>query len=509
VWAGSAQVYFNKQIDWEHNFDYFAGSAIFTDTSNILLAGGSSIVSLVWDSFLVAKVNKNGDMIWKKSFNAKLGASGNTANLLRINDEFSLIHGNAYVLTASPPNTQYFFIKIRNDTGEKVWVKEIGENYVEEGGYKLIQTDDGGFALAGYSFPFGGGQQPKMLILKIDSLGNQVFRKDYSTDASKEHRPFSIVQTSNGGYILQGFRGYFGTYPGGNTTIHKNDWVIIGTDGQGNQQWEKVFEPFEWKQHIFYGRDIIALADGTYLVAGLKGYAILQTGVSYFGKYFFAKFDELGNIVDSITLPDQYYFFKTSRLKQLEDGNIWVIGAERDSQNLGQTGLIMKITPELQVLWRREYRVSPPESMIHDIFNEGAEMPDGGFVLCGLAFGPLNDSTNQNGWVIRVDSFGCLEPGCQLNSAIEDPPAIEQNIGITLSPNPTSGQARLALTHDGAVLLGVRVMDVQGRVVSDVQFLRSAGWRECVVDLDGEPAGVYVVQVRTSEGRGVRKIVKQ
>ena len=48
------------------------------------------------------------------------------------------------------------------------------------------------------------------------------------------------------------------------------------------------------------------------------------------------------------------------------------------------------------------------------------------------------------------------------------------------------------------MLLGVRGLGMQGRVVSDVQFLRSAGWRECEVDLGGEPAGVYLVQVRAS-----------
>ena len=53
------------------------------------------------------------------------------------------------------------------------------------------------------------------------------------------------------------------------------------------------------------------------------------------------------------------------------------------------------------------------------------------------------------------------------------------------------------------------MLDVQGRVVSDMQFLRSAGWRECVVDLSGEPAGVYIVQIRTSEGWATKKIIKQ
>ena len=83
------------------------------------------------------------------------------------------------------------------------------------------------------------------------------------------------------------------------------------------------------------------------------------------------------------------------------------------------------------------------------------------------------------------------------------------DIGITLSPNPTSGILRLALTRAGDVLLGARLLDLQGRVVSDLQFLRSAGWRECVLDLSGQPAGGYVVQVRTSAGWAVRRVVKQ
>ena len=208
-------------------------------------------------------------------------------------------------------------------------------------------------------------------------------------------------------------------------------------------------------------------------------------------------------------MPEQHQRNRINRLKQSSDSNFWAIGAEIDSQNLGQTGLIMKITPNLEILWKREYRVSPPASTMHEIFYEGVEMPDHGFVLCGGAYGPIEDSTYANGWVIRVDSFGCLEPGCQLNSAVEDPPAAEQDIGISLSPNPTSGQATLALTQEGAVLLGVRVLDIQGRVVSDMQFLRAAGWREWALDLSKEPAGVYWAQVRTSTGWAVKKLIKQ
>ncbi len=508
VWVGSAQVYFNTQIDWEHEYEYFGGVVVFGDSNNFLVAGGNNDLTTTYiDHYLISKMSEKGDVLWKKSFLPRPNSSGNTVSLLKLDDDYSLIYGNADLLDAAPENYQYFLIKIRNETGDTVWVRELGSNSVQDGGYKCIQTSDAGFAICGFSFLTNISQRPNLVLLKTDSLGNQEFRKEFTTDPTKDHYAYSLVQTQDGGYLIFGLRAYFGNYPGGLLTAHKNDMVLLKTDAQGNQEWVKVYAPWEWKQNLFYGRDILMLPDGEFLIGGLKGYVIGLPGITFAGKYFLARLNQSGEFIDSITLSGMYQLTRINRLKPSSDGNFWAIGAEKDSSNTGQTGLIMKITPDLEVLWKREYRVSPPESMLHEIFYEGVEMPDHGFVLCGGAFGPLEDSTNANGWVIRVDSLGCLEPGCNGSSAAPEPPGEAPDIGITLSPNPTSGILRLALTLAGDVLLGARVLDMQGRVVSDVQYLRSAGWRECVLDLSGQAAGAYVVQVRTSAGWAVVKVI--
>ncbi|MEI6409881.1 MAG: T9SS type A sorting domain-containing protein, partial [Bacteroidota bacterium] len=114
-----------------------------------------------------------------------------------------------------------------------------------------------------------------------------------------------------------------------------------------------------------------------------------------------------------------------------------------------------------------------------------------------------------NGWVIRVDSLGCLEPGCDsLFTAVDDPP-VNNQIGMLLAPNPTVGEVRLSLSDPQAVLLGVRVMNMQGQVVEDMQFLRSATWHGCVLNLGNQAPGVYAVQARTSVGWVVGKVVKE
>lgn len=510
VWVGNAQIYFSKQLDWLHNYDLMAGLSVFDSARQIILSGGTYGLIPPSSQFFLTKIDSIGGIMWQTSFQPVPGAYGNTSNVLKLNEEYSLIQGNAQVVgNTGILNFQLFFIKVHNESGDTIWVKQIGAENLEEGVTKMIQTAGDQFSVTGESFPVDNSQRSKVLLLKIDSVGNQIFRKEYTSDYSKNHHAFSLAQTADGGYLLLAYRNYNGPYPGGFGNINKIDWVTIKTDSLGNQQWVKTYAPWEWKQNLFYGRDIQSLPDGTFLIAAGKGYALFEPNNTYSGKYFFARVNSSGEFVDSVTLAGWHEFPGITRLKPSGDGNFWAIGAEKDSNLTAQTGLIMKITSDLQVLWKREYRVSPPESLAHEIFYEGAMMPDKGFVLCGGAFGPLEDSTNANAWIIRVDSLGCLEPGCDtVFTDVHDPPQ-ESDIGILLSPNPASREVRLALADPEAVLLGIRLLDMQSRVLEDIQFRREAGWRECVLNLAGQPAGVYVVQARTSRGWAVRKVVKK
>lgn len=504
----AAQVYFNEQIDWEQHFEYFSSVTLANQNGDLFITGGAENLLSSENFTVLSSLTNQGNIIWKKKFLPSQGLFGETYHLAKLPGPYGILLGNyEKPISGGSYDAQIYLTKINLETGDTVWTKEYGyPNYTEQG-WTIMPTQDGGVVLCGGTYQ--GNNNTKMFLLKADSLGSLVFRKEYSTNPNSNHYAFSFTKTEDGGYLLYGYSGYWGHYLGGILETNMLDMVLLKTDGDGNQEWAKVYPPWEWKQTLFYGRDIQPLKSGGYLIAGLKSYRIGLPGNTFVGKYFFARIDSNGDFIDSITLSQNYYFFKVNRLKPSSDGGFWAIGAEKDSQSLAQTGIIIKITPGLEILWKREYRVSPPESTLHEIFYEGVEMPDHGFVLCGGAYGPLEDSTYANGWVIRVDSLGCLEPGCQLNSAVEDPPVLEQDIGISISPNPTSGQAQLTLTHLGAMLLGMRILDIQGRVVSDIQFLRSAGWRECEIDLGGQPAGVYVVQVRTSEGKVARKIVKQ
>jgi len=67
--------------------------------------------------------------------------------------------------------------------------------------YAVVQTGDGGYALAGYTYSFGAGNGDFYLV-KTDSAGNQLWDNTYG--GTGEDRAYGLVQTSDGGYALAG-----------------------------------------------------------------------------------------------------------------------------------------------------------------------------------------------------------------------------------------------------------------------------------------------------------------
>ena len=65
----------------------------------------------------------------------------------------------------------------------------------------IIKTGDGGYALAGYTKSSGAGDYDFWLV-KTDATGNMVWSKTYG--GTGDDRAYSLVQTGDGGYALAG-----------------------------------------------------------------------------------------------------------------------------------------------------------------------------------------------------------------------------------------------------------------------------------------------------------------
>ena len=130
--------------------------------------------------------------------------------------------------------------------------------------YALVQTSDGGYALAGRTASFGAGGDDFWLV-KTDSAGNMQWNKTYG--GTNDDMAFALVQTSDGGYALAGYTTSFGA--GG------LDFWLVKTDSAGNMQWNKTYGGTNNDMAFA----LVQTSDGGYALAGYT--ASLASGLDF------------------------------------------------------------------------------------------------------------------------------------------------------------------------------------------------------------------------------------
>lgn len=228
-----------------------------TSDGGFILAGVSNFDGLV------IKTDENGNEQWNKTFVKK--ASDELRSVQQTSDGGYILAGQTYDHDKDP-----WLIKI-DASGNQQWENTFGRTLTalvvqprgtivvnaRAEGYFVQQTSDDGYILTGKTQATKGNDYSLYvgaLLIKTDANGNQQWDKLF--DISGEAR--SVQQTSDGGYILAG-----------NTFIEEigrigNYASIIKTDKNGNAQWKKNFEIS--KESIAYS--VQQTSDGGYVLTG-------------------------------------------------------------------------------------------------------------------------------------------------------------------------------------------------------------------------------------------------
>ena len=141
------------------------------------------------------KTNNEGIEEWDKTFGGGEGDWGTSVQQTADNGFIILGH------TLSFGNGYYDIFMIKTDSeGNEIWVKTFGGNE-EDFGYSVIQTSDGGYILVGFTVSFGSGNKD-VWIIKTDSQGNEEWNKTYG--GSEREIGFAVEQTSDDGFIITG-----------------------------------------------------------------------------------------------------------------------------------------------------------------------------------------------------------------------------------------------------------------------------------------------------------------
>jgi len=226
-----------------------AKSVIFTDDGGLLIAGYTrSFGEGKLYNFHIVKTNNNGYTEWRRTYGGKF--DDEAEDIIQTKDGGFAIAGSSESFQG---RAQYDFYMIKTDSkGRKQWDFGDGGNY-DEKCYSIIQTDDGGYLLAGSTITYGA-RGTDFWVVKVDSGGNKSWSKAYGGDGDDICR--SVIKTGDGNYLLAGYTDSFGD-PGQGSYLVKID-----------KEGEKIWDRASGGTFDDYAYDVILTEDGGFVYVG-------------------------------------------------------------------------------------------------------------------------------------------------------------------------------------------------------------------------------------------------
>jgi gliding motility-associated-like protein len=298
-----------------------------------------------------------------------------------------------------------YFIKL-DATGNIQWTKAVGGSGSDRG-QEVVQTTDGGYAMAGETNSFGGSPDD-MYVVKLDASGNLLWDKRYGT-ASIADQAFSITATSDGGLALCG-TAYF--FIQGNLSASSNEYYIIKLDATGNLQWTRLIRnPDAPNIYPDYARSIIQTSDGGYMVSGEAGKRKPSGG--FVTKILLIKLDASGNVswnrfygataIPGFSANDSDY---GESVIQTSDGGYVVAGYtfsyNYDFSQARAVGLelyIIKVDANGNLLWTKVIGEQD-----NDVGKAVIATSDGGFAVAGYVQPYVAGSRTDDFYFVKLDA---------------------------------------------------------------------------------------------------------
>jgi len=250
----------------------------------------------------------------------------------------------------------------------------------------VIQTSDGGYLLAGQTQSFGAGGQDFWLV-KTDGSGNMEWNKTYG--GTKNDIAFSVVETSGGGYASTGRTNSFG--------LGIADFWLVKVDSSGGHEWNKTYGG----TGVDAARCVVQTSDGGYILTGeTNSFGAGDTD------FWLVKVDSSGghewNKTYGGTLTESAF-----SVVEVGVGGYALAGRTR---SLGEGRLdfwLVKVDSSGGHEWNKTYGGTgndPAHSMVETNI---VETGDGGYTLAGFtqSFG----AGGQDGWLIKTDGSGNME----------------------------------------------------------------------------------------------------
>jgi hypothetical protein len=372
----------------------------------------------------VVKLDASGAVQWDNT----IGGSGNDIlfSVLQTSDGGYLLGGRSTSPAGgdktenSLGNFDYWVVKLDGSGGVQ-WDHTIGGSG-DDLLFSVIQTSDGGYLLGGYSDSDANGDKTEnsqggsdYWVVKLDGSG--AVQWDNTIGGSDVDELYSVIQTSDGGYLLGGYSDSGANGDKTESSQGETDYWVVKLDGSGAVQWDNTIGGSGFDEL----KSVIQTSDGGYILGGYSESDAngdkTENSLGNFD-YWVVKLDGSGGVQWDHTIGGSGNDILYSVI-QTSDGGYFLGGtsqspASGDKTENSQGGndyWVLKLDGSGAVEWDNTIGGSGS-----DFLNSVIQTSDGGYLLGGFSESPLSgDKTeaslgNFDYWVVKLEGDGIIMP---------------------------------------------------------------------------------------------------
>jgi hypothetical protein len=368
----------SSQTTWEKLFSKKSTDSFRTvlevPSGGYLLAGYTSDSTVSDTDAYVVRMTTAGDTLWTRRIDG--AANGKQLIYKAINTGDGGFAFCGYSTNNGPGNDDAYFLKM-DANGVIQWSNFWG-GQGRDRAQDIVQTPDGGYAIAGYTNSAPAGYYDALLI-RLNSSGDTLWTKRYGNSGFDDAN--TLVMHPDGGFVLggQSSNGAAGL-----------DMYMVRVNSNGDVLWSKKFgtNSTDNIEHI------IRQSDGNYIIAGgtddLSGLGGNDGSL--------VKTDSGGTVLWSKKYggnsQDDFH-----QVYQTGGGNFILSGTSRSSGPLGPNMWLFKTNSSGDSLWSRTFGGDN-----HDHGYSAVQTADGGYIFAGYS-GSFGFNA-EDAYVVKTDNAG-------------------------------------------------------------------------------------------------------
>ena len=470
-----SQIYFSERYYFEtYNSWDGAGNILENDSSYVIIgATGDQFVSS-WHRLGFLKIDKNGNKVFSKSI-------GDTIS------EYYVQYPGAFRKSGED---EYIAVGVKRQYTDS-WVKDAGIIYRFNNLFDTLWTNTSVcdkilpidtsyifnhcFELSDKSLIIAGnitvnGETSKALLLKSDSLGNELWRKYFSN--STFNLGVNVIQTTDGGFALSCYLWTFGLY--GIAAPY-----IVKTDSMGTEQWRHYINWFDQKHGPMYLQNSSdSTIVGAYHYSDIINYPATESE----NRDALIKIDLDGNVIWDKKFGNYEHNKQLKSMNVNAQGRFIITGYKTNAELSQRVGYMLNCNNDGDSLWYREYELLH-EDLSNNYLYGVIHTNDGGYLAVGSVVPNPPDTGNQDVWVIKVDSMGC-ESFDECWTGVKENIAMRKAQELEIYPNPANEIVNILIPKENESENHILVVyDLYGRIIDESNL----------------PSGTSTIQINVSK----------